>query len=83
VLVQEEINSSKVRGEKGMVIKIDMANAFDRFYHSFLLEVLHKCGFSPEFIWWIEACISSPWIAPLINGCPTKFFKASRGLKQG
>jgi hypothetical protein len=66
-----------------MIIKIDMANAFDRVRHTFLFAVLRKFGFSSEFIAWVSACISMPWIAPLINGCPTKFFKSSRGLRQG
>eukprot|EP00253_Pinus_taeda_P025327 PITA_25327 len=30
-----------------------------------------------------RACISEPWIAPLVNGRATDFFKASRGLRQG
>eukprot|EP00253_Pinus_taeda_P019717 PITA_19717 len=35
------------------------------------------------FINWIRACIVDPWIAPLVNGRATSFFKASRGLRQG
>eukprot|EP00253_Pinus_taeda_P027485 PITA_27485 len=45
VLVQEAIHSSLHRKEKGMVIKLDLANAFDRVRHSFLFEVLQKMGF--------------------------------------
>jgi hypothetical protein len=41
-LVQEAIHSSFNNREKGMVIKIDMENAFDRVKHSFLIEVLKK-----------------------------------------
>ena len=32
---------------------------------------------------WVKACISAPWIAPQVNGRPTDFFQASRGLRQG
>jgi len=66
-----------------MVVKIDLANAFDRVSHPFLLQVMQKFGFSSEFISWIKACISKPWIAPLINGRAASFFQASRGLRQG
>jgi ribonuclease HI/exonuclease III len=83
ILVQEAINSSLLRKEKGMVVKLDLANAFDRVRHSFLFDVLHKFGFGINFINWIRACISEPWIAPLVNGRATDFFKASRGLRQG
>jgi hypothetical protein len=83
ILVQEAIHSSRGRGDQGMIIKIDMANTFDRVRHSFLFAVLKKFGFSSELIAWVTACISMPWIAPLVNGRPTSFFKSSRGLRQG
>jgi hypothetical protein len=83
ILVQEAIHSSVRRKEKGMVIKLDLANAFDRVRHEFLFEVMRKFGFDTKFVNWIKACIGSPWIAPLVNGKVTNFFKASRGLRQG
>ena len=83
VLVQEVIHSSLVHKEKGMVVKLDLENAFDRVRHRFLLEVLYKFGFGHKFINWIKACISEQWIAPLVNGRAMDFFKASRGLRQG
>eukprot|EP00253_Pinus_taeda_P021837 PITA_21837 len=83
VLVQEAVHSSYHRKEKGMVIKLDLANAFDRVKHEFLFMVMKKMGFSSAIINWIKACIASPWIAPLVNGRPSEFFQASRGLRQG
>eukprot|EP00253_Pinus_taeda_P027961 PITA_27961 len=50
ILVQEAIHSSLSRNEKGMVVKLDLANAFDRVRHCFLLKVLHKLGFASEII---------------------------------
>ena len=38
----------------------------------FLAKVLLKFGFSDSFVNWTLACISHPWIAPLINGRPKK-----------
>eukprot|EP00253_Pinus_taeda_P024211 PITA_24211 len=83
VLVQEAIHSSCHRKEKGMVIKLDLTNAFDRVRHDFLFSVMEKFGFSKVLITWVKACIASPWIAPLVNGRSTEFFQASRGLRQG
>ena len=83
ILVHEVIHTSKTRGEKGTIIKLHMANAFDRVKHMFLLEVLQKFGFEGNFLKWVFACLSSPWIAPLVNGHPTPFFRASKGLRQG
>ena len=70
-------------GEKGMVVKIDLANTFDRVSHSFLLQVIIRDGFDLSFIRWVKSCISKPWIAPLVNGRVVEFFQASRGLMQG
>ena len=83
LLVQEAIHSSSKRGEPGMAIKLDLANAFDRLRHSFIILVLKSFGFPETFILQVQACITSPWIAPLINGRPSAFFKASRGVRQG
>ena len=60
-----------------------MKNAFDRVKLSFLYDVLLSFGFCPDFVNLIKACTDQPWIAPLLNGRPTDFFKASRGLSQG
>lgn len=42
-----------------------------------------KMGFEADFISLIYACISNPWISPLVNGRPGNFFQSSRGLRQG
>ena len=60
-----------------------MANAFDQVRHSFLFKVLEQFGIDPLIIFWIKPCDGSPWIAPLVNGCPAKLFRRSRGLCQG
>ena len=83
ILVQEAIHSSLKNGDKGMVVKLDLANAFDRVSHPFLFQVMLKFGFAPEFVDWVKACIGKPWIAPLVNGRAAPFFQASRGLRQG
>jgi hypothetical protein len=50
ILVQEAIHSSFSRGEEGMVIKLYMANDFDRVKHEFLKAILQKFGFDQTFI---------------------------------
>jgi hypothetical protein len=45
IQVQETIHSSKQLKEKGMLIKLDMANAFDRVNRSFLCNFLLFFGF--------------------------------------
>jgi len=50
MMVQEAIHSSMSPKEKGMVVKLDLANSFDRVKHNFLLKVLRKFGFGDKFI---------------------------------
>jgi ribonuclease HI len=83
IQIQEALHSSHARKEQGMIIKLDMSNAFDRVNRSFLLKVLEAFGFSHEFLNIIKACIENVWIAPMVNGRPTDFFSATRGLRQG
>ena len=66
-----------------MLIKLDIKNAFDRVKLPFLYEVILSFVFSSQFVNLIKACIDRPWIAPLVNGRPTDFFQATRGLHQG
>jgi len=60
-----------------------MVNAFDRVSIQYLMAILKKFRFSQDIIEIIQACISVPWIAPLINGRPNDFFQSTRGLRQG
>eukprot|EP00253_Pinus_taeda_P008792 PITA_08792 len=83
IQVQEIVHSSKQRKEKGMLVKLDMASTFDRVDRTYICKVLKAFGFSQQFINLIKACIGTPWIAPLVNGRPTNFFQAQRGIRQG
>lgn len=56
ILVPEVIHTSISNKEKGMVMKLDMANAFERDRH-FFNDVLHQFGFTDSFIHWIQTCI--------------------------
>ena len=60
IQVQEALHSSFQRKEKGMLIKLDMKNAFDHVKLSFLYQVLSSFGFSKEFVGFIKACTDRP-----------------------
>jgi len=81
ISVQEAILSGKIKGGWGILIKLDMANAFNRVKQSLCFDVLQKFGFYFEFTNWISTCISNPRISPLVNGCPLGFFKAKKSLR--
>eukprot|EP00253_Pinus_taeda_P025043 PITA_25043 len=83
IQVQEALHSSQLRKEQGMLIKLDMCNAFGKVNRSFLYRVLLSFVFSQDFINLIKACLEKIWIAPMINGKPANFFLATKGLRQG
>ena len=60
ILVQEAIHSSQLHKEKGMVIKLDLANAFDRVNLGFLVAILQRFGFSKKAIDIVKVCIVGP-----------------------
>lgn len=66
-----------------MAIKIDMAKAYDMVEWEVLLCIMRLHGFSEKFCNLISECISTPYFSMLINGSPTGFFSALRGIWQG
>ncbi|KAL0281797.1 UNVERIFIED_CONTAM: hypothetical protein Sradi_7286600, partial [Sesamum radiatum] len=64
-------------------IKVDIQKAYDSVCWDFLLEGLRIFNFPPQFIGWIEQCISTAAYSVSFNGGIHGFFKGSRGLRQG
>ncbi|KAK4833981.1 hypothetical protein QYF36_014386 [Acer negundo] len=76
---QEMVNSlnKKILG-CNMMVKIDMAKAYDRIDWGFLLTVLKAFGFSSTFCSSVEECIKSPWFSVMMNGTFKGFFHPTR-----
>lgn len=65
------------------VIKVDIRKAYNSDEWSFLEAMLHEQGFPNQCIRWILACVQSVSYSILINGIPTKAFRAKKELRQG
>ena len=48
----------------------------------FLDYMMLRLGFDVKWIKWIKTCLNSATVSILINGCSTKEFRPSRGLRQ-
>lgn len=81
-VAQESLHSANANGQKASVLKLDLVKAYDMVDWSFLRLLLLNSGLDFMATQWIMGCISSANFAVLINGCPTSFFKASRGLRR-
>ncbi|XP_073047522.1 uncharacterized protein [Primulina eburnea] len=85
ILLAQELTHSLSLPTRGgnVILKLDMAKAYDRVQWSFLLDVLRHYGFSEQVVSLISACISHCQFSVNINGSLTGFFGSTRGLRQG
>ncbi|XP_019242028.1 PREDICTED: uncharacterized protein LOC109222078, partial [Nicotiana attenuata] len=84
LLTQEIITNIRLRGKPAnVVIKLDMAKAYDKVSWKYLLHVLRKMGSSEHFINMVWNLMSNNWYSVLVNGQSSGFFKCTRGVKQG
>lgn len=65
-----------------MLLKVDLAKAYDKVDWSFLKEVLIAFGFHHDWVKWIGNLVSTTFLSILVNGSPSATFQASRGLRQ-
>ena len=84
IIAQELIHSiDKKKGRMGfMVVKIDLAKAYDRLEWSFIHKVLIAFHFPQSLIELIMSCISTTSMSILFNGGKLTTFKPSRGIRQ-
>lgn len=66
-----------------MVIKIDLAKAYDRLSWKFIREILEMVGFKNKWCWNIMNCVEGAKLTILWNGERSEWFKPSRGIRQG
>ncbi|CAN0916841.1 LINE-1 retrotransposable element ORF2 protein [Linum grandiflorum] len=86
ILILQEVvhsmNSDYVR-KPNMVIKIDLAKAYDKIEWNFVRDTLDLAGFPSHLCSVIMNCISTASFQVLWNGSCSESFKPTRGLRQG
>lgn len=85
VTLAQEIIQGIIKDNRGgnIVIKLDIAKAYDRLSWSFLAAFMRKFGFAEVWIDIIWRLISDAWYSIVINRTRKSFFTSSQGLKQG
>lgn len=66
-----------------VLLKIDIAKAFDSVAWPFLLEVLQHIGFPRRWSNWISIMLSTASTKVMLNGRPGRRIAHARGLRQG
>jgi hypothetical protein len=69
--------------EPRVLLKLDLAHAFDSISWPFLFEVLHQYGCSERFLDWLVILLSSASTRVMMNGEPSPPIWHHRGLRQG
>jgi hypothetical protein len=70
LLVQQLARKINTRKETGVLIKLDLARAFDSLSWAFLLEVLRKMGFPEMCLRWIAVALRTTTTRVSVNGVP-------------
>ncbi|XP_073037149.1 uncharacterized protein [Primulina eburnea] len=85
ILLAQELTHSITLPTRGgnVILKLDMAKAYDRVQWRFLFDVLRHFGFSERVVALVSACISHCHFSVNINGSLSGFFGSTRGLRQG
>lgn len=80
---QEGLFTIQKRKRNATILKIDLQKAYDCLDWGFLRCLLVKISLNNGITNWIMACVEMVNFLVIINGIPSPFFSASRGLRQG
>jgi hypothetical protein len=83
VLVRQSARLLHQLGAPRILLKLDMAKAFDSLSWPFLFEALKQYGFGDRFLEWLSILLSSASTRILLNGEPGPPVWHRRGLRQG
>ena len=82
-MAHEIVHNLHKSKEKGVVLKLDYENAYDRVSWTFLFDMLETRNFAQELISWIRQIVVGGSIGILLNGEDSSYFKTGNGLRQG
>ena len=71
------------QNKPGAMICIDFEKAFDSISHKFMLRVLEKFNFGPNFIKWMSILYAEPKFKIKNNGWLSTSYNMERGIRQG
>lgn len=81
--VRDIIDYMDEEEQERCVLKIDQIKAFDKVSHAYLLKVLSKFGFGPNFLAWIKIFYSEICNTVKCNGFTTPYFMVKQSVRQG
>jgi hypothetical protein len=83
VLVRQVARKINMWRRTGVLLKLDIARAFDSISWSFLFEVLRRMGFGERYLKWVALLLHTANTRVMVNGVPGDRIYHARGLRQG
>lgn len=83
LVINEVMKFSKREKNECLMFKVYFEKAYDCIAWEYLRDVMQRMGFGRRWMRWMEACVFSSSMPIFVNGSPTKYFQAERGLRQG
>ncbi|XP_019161968.1 PREDICTED: uncharacterized protein LOC109158506 [Ipomoea nil] len=83
VLLASEMCYGLSRQNKDIVLKLDMAKAYDRVSWFFLTSVMRRLGFSEVWIDMVFRAVSNVWYSVIVNGIKEGFFYINQRAEAG
>lgn len=80
---QESLFAMHSKKSEAVILKIDLHKAYDCLDWGFIRCLLAKIGLRVNMINWIMACVEKVNYDIIVNGIPSPYFLATRGLHQG
>ena len=77
ILVHEVLHSLKSTRRPSMMIKLDIAKAYDKLIWKYMDKILEAFGFYPQWVEWVMGLVTTPFFNILLNESPTKVFHPS------
>ena len=71
ILVHEVIHSLKCTRRPGMMIKLDIAKAYDKLSWKYMDKMLEAFGFSHDWVEWVMSLVTTLFLNILMNSSPT------------
>lgn len=83
MLIRMIMKYAKLTKSNGAIVALDQEKAYDKIFHKYLWEVLRVFHFPTTFINTIKHLYNKPLTRIIINGCMSKPFEVTRGVRQG
>lgn len=81
--LRDTLEYIEITNETGILLSLDQEKAFDRVDRVFLMDLLKRFGFGPDFCKWISTLYFGANMQIILNGWLTASIPLLRGVRQG